>query len=243
MSHIQQYYPIFSYFADKIDQPLDWWTDKKVLDFGGNHGNVLRDPTCTIKHKNYHCLDISLSAIEKGKEDFPNAHWYHYNRFNIAYNFNGNKDEPFPIFKDKFDIILIYSVFTSTSKTEMVRCINEELLPLLSSDGILINTYLSLDDSLPLNAFLHKRCLTRSVSNIIRNQVSDKEYVYLMDNNTIIESEEEFLKHNQSWSLSFYRDDKIKQLFPTCEIKPFQKNIRGRTDLIHHTMLICPGVS
>ena len=32
--------------------------DKRVLDFGGNKGNLLLDPACTIRHEDYYCLDI-----------------------------------------------------------------------------------------------------------------------------------------------------------------------------------------
>lgn len=236
-THIHKYYPTFSYFAYQLGKPLEWWTDKNVLDFGGNNGNVLRDPCCTIKPENYHCLDISSAAILQGQLDFPSAHWHHYNRFNVAYNFNGNKNEPFPIFNNKFDVILIYSVFTSTSKTEMVRCINEELLPLLTSTGILINTYLSLDDPRVLNGFLNKGSLSRIDRDNIRAEIVEKDYFYLVENKTILTTEEEFLNHPQTWMLSFYRNATIQGLFPGCEIKPYVSNKVGRTDLIHHAMI------
>ena len=30
---------------------IPYWRGKKVLDFGGNKGNLLLDPTCTIRHR------------------------------------------------------------------------------------------------------------------------------------------------------------------------------------------------
>ena len=242
-NHIHQYYPVFTYFANQLDQSSEWWTDKKVLDFGGNCGNILRDPNCTIKHENYYCLDISSAAIEKGREDFPEAHWHHYNRFNIAYNFDGNKDEPFPVFSEKFDVILIYSVFTSTSRSEMIRCINLELLPLLNHAGMLINTYLSLNNYGVLKGFLNKRQTKKEDQINILNEIYGKEYFYLIGED-IVSTEEDFISYNnQGWALSFYKDEEICRIFPNCEIKSFKLSTDGqRTKLVHHSMLICARV-
>jgi hypothetical protein len=44
------------------------WRGKNVLDFGGNIGNMLRDPNCTIDHERYWCLDVVEESIEKGRD-------------------------------------------------------------------------------------------------------------------------------------------------------------------------------
>jgi len=239
-NYIHTYYPIFRYFSTHLGKPLEWWEDKRVLDFGGNCGNTLRDPTCTIQHQNYHCLDISKVALEIGKQDFPDANWHHYNRFNVTYNYTGNKNEPFPVFDNLFDVILIYSVFTSTSKEEMCRTVNEELLPLLKPGGILMNTYLSLDSPWPFSIFLRKKLYNNSkLMSAVREKAEGKDYFYLAGADTILSTEEELLSSNQEWILSFYKDDVIQQLFPKCEIKPFLLEPAGlQTDLIHHCIIM-----
>ena len=238
--HIHTYYPIFRYFSTHLGESPEWWANKKVLDFGGNCGNTLRDPTCTIQHRNYHCLDVSKAALLVGKNDYPDANWHHYNRFNATYNFTGDKNESLPVFEEKFDIILIYSVFTSTSKEEMYRTVNEELLPLLNPGGVLMNTYLSLDSPWPLSIFLRKKLYNNSKSiSAVREKTEGKDYFYLVGSNRILSTEDELLFPNQEWILSFYKDDVIQELFPGCEIKPFLlEPPETETNLIHHCIIM-----
>jgi len=56
----------FTYFSLQLGEKD--WRGKNVLDFGGNIGNMLRDPNCTIDHERYWCLDVVAESIEKGKE-------------------------------------------------------------------------------------------------------------------------------------------------------------------------------
>jgi len=107
----------FEYFNEQLDYPD--WSGKLVLDFGGNHGNLLRDPLCAIRQENYYCLDVISDAIEEGRETFPDAHWFHYDRYNCSFNPEGVVDLPVPDLGVKFDVILAYSVFTHTTFVEM----------------------------------------------------------------------------------------------------------------------------
>src|SRR5205085_9121074 len=73
----------FAYFDEQLDRPD--WRGKRVLDFGGNKGNLLRDPSCTIRHEDYYCLDVIAEAIAEGRESFPAAHFIHYDRYNRSF--------------------------------------------------------------------------------------------------------------------------------------------------------------
>ena len=107
----------FAYFDKQLRHPD--WRGKRVLDFGGNKGNLLLDPACAISHQNYYCLDVIREAIEEGRKTFPNAHWIHYDRYNCSFNPSGIRDLAVPDLGVEFDFILAYSVFTHTTFEEM----------------------------------------------------------------------------------------------------------------------------
>lgn len=128
----------FAYFDEQLLYPA--WRDKLVLDFGGNKGNLLLDPTCAISPANYYCLDVIRDAIETGRETFPDAHWFHYDRYNRSFNPEGVVDLPVPNLGVRFDFILAYSVFTHTTFEEMKELV-AQLETLLAQDGTLAFTF------------------------------------------------------------------------------------------------------
>ena len=129
----------FVYFDEQLDHPD--WRDKRVLDFGGNKGNLLLDPACTITHQNYYCLDVIREAIEEGREAFPEAHWFHYDRYNCSFNPEGVVDLPIPDLGVEFDFILAYSVFTHTAWNE-TKDLVEQLRARLAPGGVLAFTFI-----------------------------------------------------------------------------------------------------
>lgn len=128
----------FVYFDTQLGRPT--WRGKKVLDFGGNIGNILHHPDSTIDHNNYWCVDVSRDAIEAGKRAAPGAHFVFYNRYNPEYNPSGIRRLPIPDIGDSFDFILSLSVFTHTSKFEMIETVNH-LRSLLNNRGHLALTF------------------------------------------------------------------------------------------------------
>jgi hypothetical protein len=124
------------------------WSQAKVLDFGGNRGATLASGR--IKESNYWCLDVSRDAIERGKQEFPQAHWIFYNRYNFHFNPDGIEGLKIPIEAQKFDIILAYSVFTHTSKAEMIE-LTGALRGLLAENGKLAFTFIDQHYQLPEN--------------------------------------------------------------------------------------------
>src|ERR1044071_6124223 len=129
----------FAYFARQLGSPD--WSNKLVLDFGGNAGNLLLDAGCPIRHENYYCFDVVAEALAQGRERFPRAHWVHYDRFNCSFNPQGRADEPVPDPGVSFDAILAYSVFTHTTREEMHDLVSQ-LQRRLAPGGVLAFTFI-----------------------------------------------------------------------------------------------------
>jgi SAM-dependent methyltransferase len=129
----------FTYFSQQAGEAV--WHGKKVLDFGGNIGNILRDPNSTIDHSLYWCLDVDRESVEMGKQKYPEANWRFYNRFSFFFNPQGIHNLPIPDLGHKFDYIVAYSVFTNTSQADMLQLV-DQLEKLLADQGTLIFTFI-----------------------------------------------------------------------------------------------------
>ena len=130
----------FSYFDQQLGYPD--WSDKKVMDFGGNEGNLLMDHDCAIRPENYYCVDVLAEALAEGRKRFPQSHWVHYNRYNRSFNPDGVEDLAIPDMGTKFDFILSYSVFTHTTREEMHDMV-KQLRSRLKKGGTLAFTFLA----------------------------------------------------------------------------------------------------
>lgn len=129
----------FAYFNKQLDYPN--WSEKTVLDFGGNEGNLLLDRNCSIAPEKYFCVDVIEEALKEGRKRFPHAHWVHYNRYNCSFNPEGIEGLPIPDMGIEFDMILAFSVFTHTTREEMQSLV-EELYSRLAADGVLAFTFI-----------------------------------------------------------------------------------------------------
>jgi hypothetical protein len=128
----------FAYFDTLLGHPD--WRGRKVLDFGGSDGNLLRDPQCVIRPEDYYCLDVVRGAIEDGRAAFPQAHWFHYDRYNCSFNPEGTPHLGVPDLGVQFDFILAYSVFTHTTREEMHELAGQ-LRACLAPAGVLAFTF------------------------------------------------------------------------------------------------------
>lgn len=128
----------FTYFDQQLGKPV--WRGKRVLDFGGNCGNLLKDPEATIDEDKYWCIDVSRDGISRGKANFPKGHWIFYDRHNFQFNPKGIKGLGIPATGEEFDFILAYSVFTHTDKAEMIDLV-AQLRNTLTERGLLAFTF------------------------------------------------------------------------------------------------------
>ncbi len=129
----------FAYFNRQLDYPD--WSGQAVLDFGGNVGNLLLDPDCTIRPEDYYCVDVIQEALEEGRKRSRQAHWVHFNRYNCSFNPEGIDGLPIPDMGIEFGMILAYSVFTHTTREEMKDLV-EQLRARLAPGGALAFTFI-----------------------------------------------------------------------------------------------------
>jgi Methyltransferase domain len=129
----------FTYFAQQVGERV--WTGRHVLDFGGNIGNILRDPNSTIDEEYYWCIDVVKDSVDRGKEQFPKSHWLFYDRYCFFFNPRGIRQLRIPDLGQKFDYIVAYSVFTNTSRTDMIQLV-KDLEGMLANNGVLAFTFI-----------------------------------------------------------------------------------------------------
>jgi SAM-dependent methyltransferase len=129
----------FTYFAQQVGRTD--WRGKTVLDFGGNIGNILRDPNCTIEEERYWCIDVVRDSVDRGRALYPRANWMFYDRFSFYFNPRGVRGLPLPKLNEKFDYIVAYSVFTNTPPSDMHDLLGQ-LKGLLKNGGTLAFTFI-----------------------------------------------------------------------------------------------------
>src|SRR5215472_12971220 len=128
----------FAYFDEILDHPA--WKGSKILDFGGNVGGFLAGAGNSVDHEDYWCLDVNHSVLERGRSEFPRAHFVHFNRYSSQFNPDGVRYRPVPDFSLKFAIILAFSVFTHLDENEMLELAGQ-LRELLAPAGVLAFTF------------------------------------------------------------------------------------------------------
>lgn len=129
----------FTYFSQEIGEPD--WRGKNVLDFGGNIGNMLRDPNSTIDEDRYWCIDVVKDSIASGKASFPRSHWLFYDRYCFFFNPHGIPNLKLPVMDQTFDYVVAYSVFTNTARNDMMQLVSQ-LEGTLADNGVLAFTFI-----------------------------------------------------------------------------------------------------
>jgi SAM-dependent methyltransferase len=215
----------FPYFDTLLGGPD--WAGKKVLDFGGNIGNILHHPNSTIEHDNYWCIDVSKDAVEAGKMAAPDAHFIFYDRYNFEYNPAGVRDLTIPDLRITFDYILVLSVFTHTTRAEMVQIIGT-LLDRLNKGGRLAFSFMDPhytpegSETCNLRYYFGQRACGRSDQRIdaLVMKARDAHWCSLSNGELAIENEglDRCPADQDEGYLAFYTLAFLQTLFPCGEI-------------------------
>jgi len=226
----------FTYFSLQLGEKD--WGNKNVLDFGGNIGNMLRDPNCTIDPERYWCLDVVEESIEKGKEMFPQSHWIFYDRYCFFFNPGGTDLLKLPPLEVKFHYIVAYSVFTNTSRTDMLDLVSQ-LESKLADGGALAFTFIdphyhswpgryhanNLVWRLEREIYLEGEkgnTLDIDVQGVAAEAKEANWFVLVNGEDLYLETEQtkNYEPEEQRTYHMFYTVDYMRSLFPNAEIRP-----------------------
>jgi hypothetical protein len=222
----------FAYFSQQVGESN--WRGKNVLDFGGNIGNILRDPTSTIDEERYYCLDVGKDSIEQGKIAFPRGNWTFYDRYCFFFNPHGVPNLSLPELQQRFDYIVAYSVFANTTPSDMLQLV-DQLEGLLATKGTLAFTfidpyYYSWPGEFEGNNFEYRMALEierGNVSaidgqNIIRKTAGADWLMLVNANDLFIETEAipNYEPAQQKTCHVFHTQKYMKTLFPHASIQP-----------------------
>ena len=227
----------FTYFSLQLGESD--WSRKYVLDFGGNIGNMLRDPSSTIDEERYWCIDVVEESIKSGKAAFPKAHWIFYDRYCFFFNPHGASRLKLPELDQQFDYIVAYSVFTNTSRADMFDLV-DQLRNRLSAAGALAFTFIdphyrswspsrydgnNLRWRLEREIFLEKEkgnTLAIDVDGLIERAHDAPWFVLVNGEDLYLESEatKTYGPEQQRTYHTFYSVDYMQSLFPEATILP-----------------------
>ena len=222
----------FTYFSQQLGERN--WRSKNVLDFGGNIGNMLRDPNSTIDEERYWCIDVVRESIERGQEAFPRAHWIFYDRYAFFFNPQGAKELKLPEIETLFDYIVAYSVFTNTSRTDMLDLVSQ-LGEKLADGGALAFTFIDPNYHAWPDRDLRNNFMWRLEREIYLENTLDIDVQRLAERAKgaqwfgLVNGEDLYLEteqirnyepHEQRTYHTFYTVDYMKSLFPRATILP-----------------------
>lgn len=214
---------------------IEDFSDMDVLDWGGNHGNLIRDG---IEAKSYTCVDVDLYGIALGKADFPEHTWIHSNKFHPLYN-NNITESDVELPDNAYDVIFAYSVFTHDTLEEMVSELTM-LKQKLRKNGVLCASFIDPSTS---KIFIIKRASEYQNTINLHAFHNLTDYSYFIDNLTVTKDYDRSQQCNHFLSIynSGWLIDKLSDTLGKCtlfmpdkfaisdwEIEPFQPSFIWR---------------
>lgn len=222
----------FTYFSMQVGEPV--WRGKRVLDFGGNIGNLLRDPNSTVDEERYWCLDVARESVEAGRASFPKAHWVFYDRYSFSFNPRGVRGLPVPDLGQRFDYILAFSVFTNTTPSDMLQMVGQ-LEGLLAEGGTLAFTFIDpfhfswpgryAGDNLQwrLDLEVEREHITPEGAQAVRQRTRGADWFMLVNGNDLYVGTEEVRHYEPEQEMACYAyhtEKYMRGLFPRATILP-----------------------
>lgn len=185
--------------------------ERRVLDFGCNYGIFLETSEGSFPVENYTGVDICEDAIDMGRKMFPDAKFIHYDGFNPEYN-PGGKDF-LPDLDGEYDLILVNSVFTHTSKEEMLSIV-DTLYPYLAKGGKMMISWTGYDPD--FNRFPYGPVRDQILRFFPEHKEMEYCYVYQYNENGKNKTKitQEFPTDLVLGLWTFYRVDYFQTLFP-----------------------------
>jgi len=205
--------PRLEFFDVMLGKPD--WTTSKVLDIGGNRGNLLEDGIQKNKiiPENYYCLDVDKEAIEYGRHNFAGANWHHHSAFNHMYNVAGMEGVSFPYQDNTFDLVVAYSVYSHTTFEQL--CFDlKEIQRVCKPGGKVALTIIDKESSeyfakKRISDYPGKKCLTHT--DILLEPILD--FKYFVDNDLLVDRlyNTESVNHlvtiyNTDWLIEHFND-------------------------------------
>lgn len=216
----------FSYFDQQLGSPV--WKGRKILDFGGNVGSFLVVGGEQVDHEDYWCIDLNPAVVEEGRRIYPRAHFVHYNRYSSQYNPNGVRYLPIPDCGVDFDIILAFSVFTHTDRSEMLELVGA-LRSLLTRDGVLAFTFSDpYYDRSQSDPYLPAGSSAVQIHLVSRNGedfVEPAQWYVLIDDHVYVEPGDDLCHQTRVGKpleayLSYFTAEYVASLFPDARVLP-----------------------
>lgn len=216
----------FSYLNQQLGSPA--WKGRKILDFGGNVGSFLASAGDHVDHQDYWCIDLNPAVVEEGRHVYPRAHFVHYNRYSSQYNPTGVQYLPIPDCGVEFDIIIAFSVFTHTDRSEMLELVGA-LRSMLTSDGVMAFTFSDphydrsqSDPDLPVGTCALP---TRYVSRGPGKAVEPAQWYLLIDDEVYLEPGDDLCHQTRMGRpfesyLSYFTAEYMASLFPDALVLP-----------------------
>lgn len=205
--HVREGHDVYPFFKELFP---DYQPTEKVLDFGGNRGNLLYHSSGGITDHNYTSIDVSTTALELGKQDFPNATFIHNNKWNWMYNPKGVElphywplQKKFPEVDYKQDYIFAYSVFTHTDLTEFVETL--EWLNWFDFKKLAVSVLdINRDE---IHKFFYDKRIEDYGQCVDLSEMKGKNIAYLYNNETILYDKISAYKLDVQHFLSLYNID------------------------------------
>lgn len=187
-------------------------TNKTILDYGGNRGNLLEDgdEADMIDPSNYTSMDVDPDGLEFLQKLYPTTNTIHYDRYNPAYRHMGIPMLPFPQADDTYDIVYSYSVNTHSSWEDYVFDISE-MTRVCKPGGLVFTSKFELSC---IQHMLDKRVKDWDIfegdpggTDRTVNDFRDVEdVIYLVDNNDLLNIDDQ-IPQQSKYLITYYNEE------------------------------------